>query len=176
MHLEVRFILSAYLCKDLTVKKLESFIYRNDNLLESIIGNEAYLNIIQIDYESENSYHNFNTEITKVCGIKKYYYQVIYLIVKYHLKLITLTEILVLLDELSDELNSKLNYDCNGNKSYEYKLPVDLAGYSSEVNTHGEDFYRDNADKEIYKLLDAIDEGRFVYDYFISKLGSDNEK
>lgn len=92
------------------------------------------------------------------------------------MKLISLTELLVLIDDLSDELNSKLNYDCNGNKNYVYKLPIDLAGYSSEVNTHGEDFYRDNANKELYKLLDAIDEDRFVYDYFISKLISGNEK
>lgn len=175
-HLEASFILSGYLCKDLNVKNLELFVYKNDEMLESIIGNEEYLNIIQIDYQGENPYYDFNIEIIKACGIKKYYYQVVYLIAKYHLKLISLTEILILLDDLSDELNGNLNYDYDGNKVNVYKLPIDLAGYSSEVSTHGEEFYRDNANKEIYKLLDAVDKDRSLYDYYISQLGLYNEK
>ena len=59
-HLEASFILSGYLCKDLNVKNLELFVYKNDEMLESIIGNEKYLNIIQIDYQGENPYYDFN--------------------------------------------------------------------------------------------------------------------
>lgn len=165
--LNLRFILSSFMCDDLSLESFELMIYEKTSDFENQLGEENYLNLISMDFRTisnfEAKFFLYSINIDNI-----YFDEAIYLCAKFKLKLISLTEIFNYLDAINDEIYSK-----NDNKNlniYFSGLGIDTTGYSSEINRLGEDAYRDGAMNEIEKLINHLDKNHILIDYFKMRL------
>lgn len=168
--LDLRFILSSFMCDDLSLKDFEQILYSNILDLEDKLGKENYLKLISLDF-NKTSIFEIKKSIYDLSLDSIYYDKSIYFCAKFKLNLISLKDVFNYLDVINDEIS--LNYSNENSDIYMSALGIDTTGYSSEINRLGEDAYRNGAVKEIEKLIDHIDKNHTVIDYFKRKLISD---
>lgn len=165
--LDLRFILSSFMCDDLSLKDFEQILYTNILELEDKLRKENYLKLISLDFNKTSIF-----EVKKcIYGLDLdsiYYDKAIYFCAKFNLNLISLKDVFNYLDIINDEIS--LNYNNENSDIYMSALGIDITGYSSEINRLGEDAYRNGAVKEIEKLVDHIDKNYIVINCFKRKL------
>lgn len=165
--LNLRFIISSFMCDDLSLKSFELMIYEKNSDFENQLGEENYLKLISMDFRNIS---DFEVKIfLYAINIDNIYFdEAIYLCAKFKLGLISLTEIFNYLDAINDKIFSKT--DSKNLDIYFSGLGIDTTGYSSEINRLGEDAYREGAMNEIEKLINHLDKNHILIDYFKIRL------